>query len=138
MLGSSCIYPKHASQPIREDCLLDGKLEPTNEPYAVAKFAGIKLAQAYRRQFGCNFIAVMPTNLYGPRDNFALQSSHVLPVLLRKFHDAKISRQPTVTLWGTGNARREFLHVDDLAEACYLLMRVYDSGDIINIGSGAD
>jgi GDP-L-fucose synthase len=138
LLGSSCIYPKHAPQPIREESLLDGKLEPTNEPYAVAKIAGIKLAQAYRRQFGCNFIAVMPTNLYGPCDNFALPSSHVLPALIRRFHDAKISGKPTITLWGTGNARREFLHVDDLAEACYLLMNRYDSGDIINIGSGAD
>lgn len=138
LLGSSCIYPKHAPQPIREESLLDGKLESTNEPYAIAKIAGIKLAQAYRRQHGCNFIAVMPTNLYGPCDNFALQSSHVLPALLRKFHDAKISLQARVMLWGTGNARREFLHVDDLAEACYLLMDRYDSGDIINIGSGAD
>ena len=138
LFGSSCIYPKHAPQPIREESLLDGKLEPTNEPYAIAKIAGIKLAQAYRRQHGCNFICVMPTNLYGPCDNFALQSSHVLPALLRKFHDAKLSLQPSITLWGTGNARREFLHVDDLAEACYLLMDRYDSGDILNIGSGAD
>lgn len=137
-LGSSCIYPKHAPQPMREEYLLDGKLEPTNEPYAIAKIAGITLAQAYRKQHGCNFIAVMPTNLYGPCDNFALHSSHVLPALIRKFHDAKISRQANVTLWGTGNARREFLHVDDLAEACHLLMNQYDSGDIINIGSGID
>jgi GDP-L-fucose synthase len=137
-LGSSCIYPKHAPQPIREEYLLDGKLEPTNEPYAVAKIAGLKLAQAYRKQHGCNFIAVMPTNLYGPCDNFALESSHVLPGLLRKFHDAKIANQPRIRLWGTGGARREFLHVDDLADACLLLMKRYDSGDIINIGRGSD
>jgi GDP-L-fucose synthase len=137
-LGSSCIYPKHASQPMREECLLDGKLEPTNEPYAVAKIAGIKLAQAYRKQYGCNFIAVMPTNLYGPCDNFARDSSHVLPGLLRKFHDAKIAAQSSIKLWGTGNARREFLHVDDLADACFMLMERYDSGDILNIGAGID
>ncbi|MSQ93113.1 MAG: GDP-L-fucose synthase [Gemmataceae bacterium] len=137
-LGSSCIYPRHALQPIREESLLDGKLEPTNEPYAIAKIAGIKLAQAYRRQYGCNFIAVMPTNLYGPCDNFALETSHVVPALLRRFHDAKVAGQPVVTLWGTGNARREFLHVDDCAAACKLLMDQYESGDIINIGSGTD
>ncbi|HZZ79914.1 MAG TPA: GDP-L-fucose synthase [Gemmataceae bacterium] len=137
-LGSSCIYPRLAPQPLREEYLLDGKLEPTNEPYAIAKIAGIKLAQSYRRQFGCNFISVMPTNLYGPNDNFSLQSSHVLPALIRKFHDAKIAGAPSVTLWGTGNPRREFLHVDDLADACQLLMRDYDSGDIINIGCGED
>jgi GDP-L-fucose synthase len=137
-LGSSCIYPRHAPQPMREEYLLDGKLEPTNEPYAIGKIAGIKLAQAYRRQYGCNFIAVMPTNVYGPCDNYALQSSHVLPALIRKFHDATISAQPIITLWGTGSARREFLHVDDLAEACFLLMNRYNSADIINIGSGID
>ncbi len=137
-LGSSCIYPKHAPQPLREEYLLDGKLEPTNEPYAVGKIAGIILAQAFRRQHGCNFISVMPTNLYGPHDNFSLDSSHVLPALLRKFHDAKLAGQSSVTLWGTGAARREFLHVDDLADACYLLMECYDSGDIINIGCGDD
>ncbi|MBI2803580.1 MAG: GDP-L-fucose synthase [Planctomycetes bacterium] len=137
-LGSSCIYPRLAPQPMREDYLLDGKLEPTNEPYAIAKIAGIKLAQAYRRQYGSNFIAVMPTNLYGPCDNFALATSHVLPALIRRFHDAKISGQPTVTLWGTGIARREFLHVDDCAEACLLLMERWDSPDIVNIGSGED
>ena len=137
-LGSSCIYPKLAPQPLREEYLLDGKLEPTNEPYAVAKIAGIKLAQAYRRQYGCNFISVMPTNLYGPCDNFALDSAHVLPALLRRFHDARTAQQPHITLWGTGNARREFLHVEDCAAACKLLMERYDSGDIINIGCGAD
>ena len=137
-LGSSCIYPRDAPQPIREECLLDGPLEPTNEPYAVAKIAGIKLIQAYRRQYGCNFIAVMPTNLYGPCDNFAPATAHVVPALIRKFHDAKILGQSSVTLWGTGNARREFLHVDDLADACHLLMERYDSGDILNIGSGND
>jgi GDP-L-fucose synthase len=138
VLGSSCIYPKHAPQPIPEEALLSGPLEPTNEPYAVAKIAGIKLAQSYRRQFGCNFICVMPTNLYGPRDNFALESSHVLPGLIRKMHDANAARSPRVVLWGTGSARREFLHVDDCAAACKLLMDRHDSGDIINIGSGTD
>jgi GDP-L-fucose synthase len=137
-LGSSCIYPKHAPQPIREEYLLDGKLEPTNEPYAIGKIAGIILAQSFRRQYGCNFISVMPTNLYGPNDNFDLESSHVLPALVRKFHDAKVAGRAAITLWGTGAARREFLHVDDLAEACQLLMRDYDSGDIINIGCGED
>jgi GDP-L-fucose synthase len=138
LLGSSCIFPRHAPQPMREEYLLDGKLEPTNEPYAVAKIAGIKLAQAYRRQYGCNFIAVMPTNLYGPCDNFALATAHVLPALIRRFHEAKVLGQSTVTLWGTGSARREFLHVDDLADACHLLMERYDSGEIINIGAGTD
>lgn len=137
-LGSSCIYPRLAPQPIREEYFLDGKLEPTNEPYAIAKIAGIKLAQSFRRQHGCNFISVMPTNLYGPHDNFALQSSHVLPALIRKFHDAKLAKQDSITLWGSGNPRREFLHVDDLADACCLLMRDYDSADIINIGCGED
>ncbi len=137
-LGSSCIYPRNAPQPMREDSLLDGKLEPTNEPYAIAKIAGIKLVQAYRRQYGSNFIAVMPTNLYGPCDNFALASSHVLPALIRRFHDAQISNVASVTLWGTGNARREFLHVDDCAAACKLLMDRHDSSDILNIGCGKD
>ena len=137
-LGSSCIYPKHAPQPIHEDSLLDGKLEPTNEPYAIAKIAGIKLAQAYRRQYGCDFISVMPTNLYGPNDNFSLESAHVLPALIRRFHEAKIAGQASITLWGSGSPRREFLHVDDLAEACHLLMQSYDSGEVINIGCGED
>ncbi len=137
-LGSSCIYPRLAPQPLREENLLDGKLEPTNEPYALAKIAGIKLAQAYRRQHGCNFIAVMPTNLYGPCDNFALATSHVLPALIRRFHDATIAGLESITLWGSGHARREFLHVDDLAAACRLLMDQYDSAEIINIGSGVD
>ena len=137
-LGSSCIYPRDAAQPIREEYLLAGKPEPTNEPYAIAKIAGIKLAQAFRRQHGCNFICAMPTNLYGPGDNFDLESAHVLPALIRKFHDAKLARQESITLWGTGNPRREFLHVDDLAEACQLLMRSYDSAEIINIGCGED
>jgi GDP-L-fucose synthase len=137
-LGSSCIYPRDVPQPIREEYLLAGKPEPTNEPYAIAKIAGIKLAQAFRRQHGCNFICAMPTNLYGPGDNFDLESAHVLPALIRKFHDAKLARQESITLWGTGNPRREFLHVDDLAEACHRLMRSYDSADIINIGCGED
>jgi GDP-L-fucose synthase len=137
-LGSSCIYPKLAPQPIREEYLLTGPLEPTNEPYALAKIAGIKLAQAYRKQFGCNFICAMPTNLYGPNDNFDLATSHVLPALIRKFHEAKLNRSPSVTLWGTGNPRREFLHVDDLADACHHLMAVHDSADIINVGCGED
>jgi GDP-L-fucose synthase len=137
-LGSSCIYPKLAAQPIREEYLLAGHLEPTNEPYAIAKIAGIKLAQSFRRQYGCNFVSVMPTNLYGPNDNFDLNSSHVLPAMIRKFHDAKTARHESITLWGTGSSKREFLFVDDLADACYLLMDVYDSGDIINLGCGED
>ena len=137
-LGSSCIYPREAAQPIREESFLDGKLEPTNEPYAIAKIAGIQLAQAFRRQHGCNFIAAMPTNLYGPGDNFAPATAHVVPALIRKFHDAKVGAEPSVTLWGTGKARREFLHVDDCAAACMLLMERYDSRKIINIGSGTD
>jgi GDP-L-fucose synthase len=137
-MGSSCIYPKNAPQPIPEEALLDGKLEPTNEPYAIAKIAGIKLAQAYRRQYGCDFISVMPTNLYGPNDNFSLESSHVLPALIRKFHDAKVSAQAKIALWGTGSPRREFLHVDDLADACHLLMGRYSSADLVNIGCGED
>ncbi|MDD5658266.1 MAG: GDP-L-fucose synthase, partial [Elusimicrobia bacterium] len=137
-LGSSCIYPRLAPQPMKEEYLLSSALEPTNEPYAVAKIAGIKLCQSYNRQYGTNFISVMPTNLYGPNDNFDLQNSHVLPALLRKFHDAKVSGEPAVTLWGTGTPKREFLHVDDMAQACLLLMRVYDSSEIINIGCGQD
>jgi GDP-L-fucose synthase len=137
-LGSSCIYPKHAPQPIREESLLTGPLEPTNEAYAVAKIAGIKLVQSYRRQYGCRFISAMPTNLYGPGDNFALDSSHVLPAMLRKFHEAKRSGRPHVTLWGDGSPYREFLHVDDMANACQLLIEKYDSGEIVNIGCGQD
>ena len=137
-LGSSCIYPKMAPQPIREEYLLSGPLEPTNEPYALAKIAGIKLCQAFGQEYGARFISVMPTNLYGPNDNFDLASSHVLPALLRKVHAAKLERAPSVTLWGTGMARREFLHVDDLADACVFLMNTYESLDIINIGTGED
>ena len=137
-LGSACIYPRLAPQPMREDCLLAGPLEPTNEAYAVAKIAGLKMAQAYRRQYGFNAICLMPTNLYGPGDNFDLQDSHVLPALLRKFHDAKQAGRREVTLWGSGQARREFLYVDDLASAALFLMRRYDSGEIINVGTGQD
>ncbi|MBK8968736.1 MAG: GDP-L-fucose synthase [Saprospiraceae bacterium] len=137
-LGSSCIYPKLAPQPLREDYLLTGLLEPTNEPYAIAKIAGIKLCDAYRDQYGCNFISVMPTNLYGPNDNYHPENSHVLPALLRKFHEAKRDGAPSVTLWGTGTPRREFLHVDDLADACYFLMQHYDEPGFINIGTGED
>jgi GDP-L-fucose synthase len=138
MLGSSCIYPKMAPQPMREEYLLTGSLEPTNEWYAVAKIAGIKLAQAYRQQHGFSAISLMPTNLYGPGDNFDLQSSHVLPALIRKFHEAKESGAPEVVLWGTGSARRDLLHVDDMAEAAVRLMTDYDEPGIINIGSGED
>lgn len=137
-LGSSCIYPKHAPQPMAEDCLLTGPLEPTNEWYAVAKIAGLKMAQAYRRQYGFNAISIMPTNLYGPEDNFSLTSSHVLPALLRKFHEAKIRGADQVELWGTGTPRREFLHVDDLADACLYLMQHYDEERVINVGWGVD
>jgi GDP-L-fucose synthase len=137
-LGSSCIYPKLAPQPIREDYLLSGELEPTNEAYAVAKIAGIKLVQAYRTQYGFCGISLMPTNLYGPGDNFNLQSSHVLPALIRKFHEAKEAGQSEVIVWGTGTPRREFLYVDDLADACVYLMRNYDSGCIVNVGTGED
>ena len=137
-LGSSCIYPRGASQPMREESLLTGKLEPTNEPYAIAKIAGIKLCQSYRRQYGCNFISGMPTNLYGPNDNFDLASSHVLPALLRRFHDAKREGLSKVLVWGTGAARREFMHVDDLADACVFLMQHYDDEEHINIGTGED
>jgi len=137
-LGSSCIYPRGCPQPMKEEHLLSGCLEPTNEAYAIAKIAGIKLCQAYRRQYGCNFISAMPTNLYGPHDNFDLKSSHVLPALIRKFHDAKIEGRTQVTVWGSGTPRREFLHVDDLADACLFLMRSFDSEDHINVGTGVD
>jgi GDP-L-fucose synthase len=137
-LGSSCIYPKHAPQPMKESCLLSGPLEPTNEWYAIAKIAGIKMCQAYRRQYGFNAIALMPTNLYGPGDNFDLSTSHVLPALIRKFHEAKESRAPAVVIWGTGKPRREFLHVDDLADAAVFLMHHYDGEEIVNVGVGED
>src|SRR6476659_7726439 len=137
-LGSSCIYPKYAQQPIREEYLLTGELEPTNEPYAIAKIAGIKMAQAYSKQYGFNAISLMPTNLYGPGDNFDPQSSHVLPALIRRFHEAKVSNAPSVTLWGTGTPKREFLHVDDLASAAVFLMREYNSPEIVNVGCGQD
>ena len=137
-LGSSCIYPKLALQPIIEDCLLGGKLEPTNESYAVAKIAGLMMCKAYRQQYNDNYIAVMPTNLYGPGDNFDLEGSHVLPAMIRKFHDAKIKGETTVNLWGTGNPLREFLHVDDLAKACIYLMNRYNGETILNIGTGKD
>jgi GDP-L-fucose synthase len=137
-LGSSCIYPKFAPQPMPEDCLLTGPLEPTNEWYAVAKIAGIKLCQAYRRQYGFNAIALMPTNLYGPGDNFDLANSHVLPALIRKFHEARASGAAQVVVWGTGTPRREFLHVDDLADACLFLMQGYEDERIINVGVGED
>ena len=137
-LGSSCIYPRQAPQPMKEEHLLSGLLEPTNEPYAIAKIAGIKLCQAYRRQYGSDFISAMPTNLYGPNDNFDLTSSHVLPALIRKFHDAKQEGRGQVEVWGTGAPRREFLHVDDLADACVFLMRRYDAAEHVNIGTGED
>jgi GDP-L-fucose synthase len=137
-LGSSCIYPKLAPQPIPENALLTGPLEPTNEPYAIAKIAGIKLCQAYAREYGANFISVMPTNLYGPNDNFDLERSHVLPALLRKAHEAKIRGEKKLVVWGTGEPRREFLHVEDLAAACLLLLEKYDSPQIINVGCGED
>ncbi len=137
-LGSSCIYPRNAPQPIREDELLNGPLEPTNRPYAVAKIAGITMAQAYRRQFGFNAISLMPTNLYGPGDNFDPHRSHVLPALMRKFHEAKQAADPQVVVWGSGTPRREFLHVDDLAAAAVFLMHHFDSDEIINVGSGSD
>ncbi|TWI81386.1 GDP-L-fucose synthase [Lacibacter cauensis] len=137
-LGSSCIYPKFAEQPIKEDYLLTGILEPTNEPYAIAKIAGLKMCDAYRSQYGCNFISAMPTNLYGPNDNYDLQNSHVLPALLRKMIVAKRTQQPAVEIWGSGTPRREFLHVDDLADACFFLMQEYDGTDWLNIGVGED
>ncbi len=137
-LGSSCIYPKFAEQPIREDSLLTGPLEPTNEWYAIAKIAGIKLCQAYRRQYGFNAISLMPTNLYGPGDNFDLDNSHVLPALIRKFHQAKLAGAPEVVMWGTGTPRREFLHVDDMAAATVYLTQTYNGADIVNVGVGDD
>jgi GDP-L-fucose synthase len=137
-LGSSCIYPKLAPQPIKEEYLLTGPLEPTNEWYAVAKIAGIKLAQAFRQQYGFRAISLMPTNLYGPGDNFDLTSSHVVPALIRKFHEAKVRREPEVIIWGTGSPRREFLHVDDMADAAVFLMQHYDEAEIINVGTGED
>ncbi|MGH9409644.1 MAG: GDP-L-fucose synthase [Vicinamibacterales bacterium] len=137
-LGSSCIYPRHCAQPMTEEQLLTGALEPTNEPYAIAKIAGIKLCQAYRTQYNDDFISAMPTNLYGPNDNFDLASSHVLPAMLRKFHEAKLAGSPTVVIWGTGSPRREFLHVDDLADACLFLMEHYDGAGHINVGTGDD
>src|ERR1041384_1573500 len=137
-LGSSCIYPKLAAQPLKEESLLSGYLEPTNEPYAIAKIAGIKMCQAYRSQYGCNFISLMPTNLYGPNDNYDLKNSHVLPALIRKMVDAKEKNASQVVVWGTGTPRREFLHVDDLADACVFLMDNYDSPEIVNVGTGED
>jgi GDP-L-fucose synthase len=137
-LGSSCIYPKFAPQPLKEEYLLSGQLEPTNEPYAVAKIAGVKMCQAYRLQYGFNAISLMPTNLYGPGDNFALETSHVLPALIRRFHEAKASGARTVVVWGTGKPCREFLHVEDLADACVFLMSAYDQSEIINVGVGND
>ncbi len=137
-LGSSCIYPALAPQPLKEEYLLNGRLEETNEAYAIAKIVGIKMCQAYKRQYGCNYISVMPTNLYGPGDNFDLNTSHVLPALIRKFHEAKIRQDEEVVVWGTGKPRREFLHVDDLASACIFLMHNYDQPEIINIGTGKD
>ena len=137
-LGSSCIYPKLAPQPLKEDSLLTGLLEPTNEPYAIAKIAGIKMCDAYRDQYGCNYISVMPTNLYGYNDNYHLQNSHVLPALIRRFHEAKEQSLPSVTIWGTGSPKREFLFADDLAEACYFLMQNYNEPGFVNIGTGED
>ncbi len=137
-LGSSCIYPKMAPQPLTENALLTGELEPTNEPYAIAKIAGIKLCESYRDQYGSNFISAMPTNLYGPNDNYDLQNSHVLPALIRKFHEGKINGLPEVEVWGTGSPLREFLHVDDLADACYFLILNYNEKQFVNVGTGID
>lgn len=137
-LGSSCIYPKMAPQPLKEEYLLTGLLEPTNEPYAIAKIAGIKMCEAYRAQYGCNFISAMPTNLYGPNDNYDLKNSHVLPALIRKFHEAKVENKASVEIWGSGTPLREFLHVDDLAEACYFLMLNYNESEFVNVGTGED
>ncbi len=137
-LGSSCIYPKLAPQPLKEESLLTGLLEETNEPYAIAKIAGIKMCESYKRQYGCNFISVMPTNMYGPNDNYNLSNSHVLPALIRKFHDAKENDLPFVEMWGTGTPMREFLHADDLGDACVYLMNTYDGEKFVNIGSGTD
>lgn len=137
-LGSTCIYPKHAPQPIKEDALLTGALEATNEPYAIAKIAGLKMCESYNRQYGTHFIAAMPTNLYGKNDNFDLETSHVLPALMRKCHEAKVNGDPTVEIWGTGEPRREFMYADDLADACVFLMNEYDGTDMVNIGTGRD
>ena len=137
-LGSSCIYPKMAPQPLKEEYLLTGLLEPTNEPYAIAKIAGIKMCDAYRSQYGCDFISVMPTNLYGPNDNYDLQNAHVLPSLVRKFHEAKLNKASEVNIWGSGTPKREFLHADDLADACIYLMNNYSDTGLINIGTGED
>jgi GDP-L-fucose synthase len=137
-LGSSCIYPKMAPQPLKEEYLLTGLLEPTNEPYAIAKIAGIKMCDAYRSQYGCDFISVMPTNLYGPNDNYDLQNAHVLPSLIRKFHEAKLNNASEVNIWGSGTPKREFLHADDLAEACIYLMNTYSDAGLVNIGTGED
>ena len=137
-LGSSCIYPKMAPQPLREDYLLTGLLEETNEPYAIAKITGIKMCESYRHQYGCDFISVMPTNLYGPNDNYDLNNSHVLPAMIRKFHEAKAAGAPTVTVWGSGTPMREFLHANDLAEACIFLMENYSEPELVNIGTGVD
>ncbi len=137
-LGSSCIYPKLAPQPLKEEYLLSGLLEPTNEPYAIAKIAGIKLCEYYREQYGCNYISVMPTNLYGPNDNYDLKTSHVLPALIRKFHIAKVKNDSSVTLWGSGSPKREFLYVDDLATACLFLMQTYNEKQFVNVGTGED
>jgi GDP-L-fucose synthase len=137
-LGSSCIYPRMAPQPLKEEYLLTGLLEHTNEPYAIAKIAGIKLCDAFRAQYGCNYISVMPTNLYGPNDNYDLKNSHVLPALLKKFHEAKMKNEPFVTIWGSGEPKREFLHVDDLAEACLFLMKNFDEAGLVNVGTGTD
>lgn len=137
-LGSTCIYPKHAPQPIKEEALLTGPLEATNEPYAIAKIAGLKMCESYNRQYGTHFIAAMPTNLYGKNDNFDLETSHVLPALMRKCHEAKVNGDPTVEIWGTGEPRREFMYADDLADACVFLMNEYDGTDMVNVGTGRD
>jgi len=137
-LGSSCIYPKHAHQPMKEDCLLTGPLEPTNQWYAIAKISGLKMCEAYRRQYGCDFISAMPTNLYGPNDNYDLQSSHVVPALIRKFHEAKTADKPAMTCWGTGSPKREFLYVDDVASACVFLLQQYSDAQFVNVGSGVE
>ena len=137
-LGSSCIYPKMAPQPLKEEYILSGYLEPTNQPYAIAKIAGIEMCDSYRAQYGCNFISAMPTNLYGKNDNYHPENSHVIPALIRRVFLAKLNNEPTVTIWGTGKPRREFLHVDDLADACYFLLQVYNEQGLVNIGSGTD